>query len=529
VPESVGPDRVEPDITDPDDPASRRRRRIILTACCFALFIASLDSTVLNVALPTIGHDLHAGVSGLQWTIDAYSLVIASLLLLAGSTGDRLGRRRMFQTGLVLFGVGSLACSLAPDLGFLIAFRMLQAVGGSLLQPNALSIITNVFTEPRERAAAIGVWGGVFGIAAASGPIIGGFLVDAVGWRSIFLINLPVVAVAFTLLARYAPESKATRPRRVDTPGQILIVVALAAITSGIIEGPQRGWGSAFILGLFVLGGTALIGFVLVEQRRTDPLIELRFFRSPPFAGAASMATLAFLILAGFLFLNTLELQEVRGDSALVAGLSTLPATLIIAVGSPLTGRLVGRRGSRIPLSCSGLCFLVGALILSRLGAGAPYLDLAVAYAFLGLGFALVNPPITNTAVAGMPREQAGVASAVASSSRQLGNVLGVALFGSLTASRLRSQLTHRAASAQLPTATRHALAHATIGATGLSLPAGLPGAARADGLIRTAFTVAGHGGWLLASASGLAITVVALLTTGTRARARAATVLVEA
>lgn len=206
---AVGPDPAGPDA---DDPLARRRRRVILGACCLALFISSLDSTVLNVALPTIGHDLHAGVSGLQWTIDAYSLVLASLLLLAGSTGDRLGRRRMFQTGLVLFGAGSLACSLAPNLGYLIAFRMLQAVGGSLLQPNALSILTNVFTQPKERAAAIGVWGGVFGIAAASGPIIGGFLVDAVGWRAIFLVNLPVVVVAFTLLARFAPESRAARP-----------------------------------------------------------------------------------------------------------------------------------------------------------------------------------------------------------------------------------------------------------------------------------------------------------------------------
>jgi EmrB/QacA subfamily drug resistance transporter len=487
-----------------------------------ALFITALDSTILNVALPTIGRDFHAGVSGLQWTIDAYSLVLASLLLLAGSTGDRLGRRKMFQIGLVLFGLGSLACALAPNLGSLIVFRMLQAIGGSLLQPNALSILTNVFTDRRERARAIGIWGGVFGIAAACGPIIGGFLVDTVGWQAIFLVNIPVVIMTFVLLARYAPESRARRPRRVDPPGQILIIVALASITSAIIEGPQRGWGSTVILGLFALGALALLAFIAVEQRRREPLIELRFFRSPPFAGAASMATLAFLILSGFLFLNTLELQEVRGDSALLTGVATLPATLMMAIGSPLTGRWVARRGTRVPLVVSGLAFAASALILTQLGPHASYLTLAVAYALLGAGFAMVNPPITNIAVAGMPMAQAGVASAVASSSRQLGNVLGVALVGSLLASRLHTQLTQRSAAAHLPAVTHHALANASLGAAGLSLPAGLPGAAQADALVKTAFTVAGHGPWLLLGGCGLAITAVALLTTTIRARARA-------
>jgi EmrB/QacA subfamily drug resistance transporter len=524
--------------TEPDQPsgaaaeagtvADRRQRKILLGALCLALFITALDSTVLNVALPTIGHDLHAGVSGLQWTIDAYTLVIASLLLLAGSTGDRIGRRKMFQIGLVLFGLGSLACALAPNLGSLIVFRMLQAVGGSLLQPNALSILTNVFTDRRERAQAIGIWGGMFGIAAACGPIIGGFLVDTVGWRAIFLVNLPVVVVAFVLLARYAPESRAARARRVDPPGQILIIVTLASITSAIIEGPQRGWGSTTILGLFALGVAALVGFVVVEQRRREPLIELRFFRSPPFAGAASMATLAFLILSGFLFLNTLELQEVRGDSALLAGVATLPATIVMAAGSPLTGRWVARRGTRVPLIFSGLAFAASALILSQLGAHASYLTLAVAYVLLGAGFATVNPPITNTAVAGMPISQAGVASAVASSSRQLGNVLGVALAGSLTASRLHTQLASRSAASHLPAVTQKALTHATIGAAGLSLPAGLPGAAQADAVIRTAFTVAGHGAWVLAAGCGLAITLVALVTTTASARARAETVMAQ-
>jgi EmrB/QacA subfamily drug resistance transporter len=506
-----------------------RERRILLGALCLSLFITAVDSTVLNVALPTIGRDLHAGgVSGLQWTIDAYSLVLASLLLLAGSTGDRLGRRKMFQIGLVLFGLGSLACALAPNLGSLIAFRMLQAVGGSLLQPNALSILTNVFTDRRERAQAIGIWGGVFGVAAAFGPIIGGFLVDSVGWRAIFLVNLPVVVTAFVLLARYCPESRAARARRIDPAGQALILVALATITFAIIEGPERGWGSTTILGLFAVGVVALIAFVQVERRRREPLVELRFFRSPPFSGAASMATLAFLILSGFLFLNTIQLQEVRGYSALLAGVAMLPTTVVMAFGSPFTGYWISRHGARGPLVTSGVAFAAGAFILTRTGTGSSYLVLAAAYLLLGAGFALVNPPITNTAVAGMPMSQAGVASAVASSARQLGNVLGVALVGSLTASRLRSELTQRAAAAHLPATTQHALAHTSFGATGLSLPPGLPGAQEADALIRTAFTVAGHAGWVLAAAAGLAITAVALVTTTSRARARAERVMAE-
>src|SRR5580692_5743111 len=214
---------------------SQRRRLLVLAICCMSLFIVGLDVTVVNVALPSIGHDLHAGVSGLQWTVDAYTLVLASLLMLSGSTADRLGRRRTFQTGLLVFTAGSLLCSLAPNLGFLIAFRMLQAIGGSMLNPVAMSIITNTFTEPRERAQAIGVWAAVVGVSMALGPIVGGALVSSVGWRSIFLINIPVAATAVVLALRYIPESKAAVARKVDVAGQILVILILSSLTYGII------------------------------------------------------------------------------------------------------------------------------------------------------------------------------------------------------------------------------------------------------------------------------------------------------
>jgi EmrB/QacA subfamily drug resistance transporter len=508
---------------DRADPASRELRPgLLLLACCLALFVTSLDSTIVNVALPTLSRDLHASTSGLQWIIDSYTVVAASLLILAGSIGDRIGRRTMFQVGLVIFGAGSLACSLAPSTGWLIGFRMAQAVGASMLQPNALSTLTNVITEPAARARAIGVWGGVFGAAAASGPILGGVLVDTVGWRSIFWVNLPIVALAVVLLARYAPDTRAAWPRPVDGPGQVLILVTLAAVTSAVIEGPTWGWGSLRVVGLAVVGVAALTTFLVVESHRAQPLLELRFFRSPPFSGASSIAVLAFIILAGFLFLNTLYLQQVRGDSALMAGVATLPATIVIAFGSPLTGRLVARSGSRLPLAASGVLLAGGAAVLTLERTDTSYLVLAVGYLGLGLGFALVNPPITNTAVSGMPRAQAGVASAVASTSRQVGNALGVAVIGSVVTSRFRVLASSIATTDRLPAATAQRLSRLSFG----DLGAAGDGAGRA--VVRSAFATAGHAGWWIAVGAGVLVTVVGAVTAGPRGRARADAVMAD-
>ena len=232
---------------------SRNRRIGILLICSMSLLIVGLDVTIVNVALPSIGRELHATVSGLQWTVDAYTLVLASLLMLSGSTADRLGRRRTFVIGLTVFSVGSLLCSLAPSLGLLVVFRMLQAVGGSMLNPVAMSIITNTFTEPRERAQAVGVWGAVVGISMALGPVVGGLLVSSAGWQSIFWINIPVGVVAIVLALRYIPESKAPRARRFDLVGQLLMIAFLATLTYGIIEAPSRGWTSPQILVAFAV------------------------------------------------------------------------------------------------------------------------------------------------------------------------------------------------------------------------------------------------------------------------------------
>jgi EmrB/QacA subfamily drug resistance transporter len=416
---------------------SPHRRMLVLAICCSSLFIVGLDVTIVNVALPSIKTDLNASVSGLQWTLDAYTVVLASLLMLSGSTADRLGRRRVFQTGLVLFTLASLLSSLAPNLGWLIAFRMLQAVGGSMLNPVAMSIIINTFTDPRERARAIGVWGGVVGISLALGPVIGGALVGSVGWRAIFWINIPIGLAAVVLCARFVPESKALHPRRVDPVGQLLVIAVLASLTYAIIEGPDAGYGSPEILGLFAFCAACLVALIGYERRRVQPLIEVRLFRSAPFSGATAIAVFAFASLGGFLFLNTLYLQDVRGLSALHAGLYTLPMAGMTLIFAPLSGRVVGARGPRPPLIAAGIAMTIATLMLTQLKPDTSLPWLFTAYAIFGFGFGVVNAPITNTAVSGLPREQAGVAAAFASTSRQIGQTLGVAVIGSAATARV--------------------------------------------------------------------------------------------
>ncbi|MEU9417013.1 MFS transporter [Streptomyces sp. NPDC048272] len=410
------------------------RRTLVLAICCMSLLIVSLDTTVLNVALPSIRHDLDASVAGMQWTIDAYTLVLASLLMLAGSTGDRLGRRRIFALGLVLFTAGSLLCSLAPSLEWLVVFRMLQAVGGSMLNPVAMSIITNTFTDPKERARAIGVWGAVVGISMAAGPLIGGLLVDTVGWRSIFWINLPIGLLALVLTLRYVPESRAAHARRPDPVGQLLVMALLGSVTYGIIEAPAAGLTSPLVIGCALTAVVTLVWLLLHESRRDEPLIDPRFFRSAPFSGATVIAVSAFAAMSGFLFLNTLYLQDVRELDALGAGLYMLPMAAMAFLCAPVSGRLLARSGPRLPLVIAGVTMAASGLLFAVFSAETSTPLMFVGYVLFGLGFGMVNVPITNTAVSGMPRAQAGVAAAVASTSRQTGATLGVAVIGAVLA-----------------------------------------------------------------------------------------------
>jgi EmrB/QacA subfamily drug resistance transporter len=416
---------------------SRGRRLLVLAICCSSLFIVGLDSTIVNLALPAIRTEFGASVAKLQWTIDAYTLVLASLLMVSGSTADRVGRRRTFQAGLVLFGIGSLLCGFATSIDLLIAFRVLQAIGGSMLNPVAMSIITNTFTNPRERAQAIGVWGGVVGLSMAVGPVVGGALVDAAGWRFIFWINVPVTVAAVLMTAFFVPESRAAIPRRMDPVGQVLVVLLLGGLTYGIIEGRTAGWGSPLIIGCFVVCVSAAVTLVYYERRREQPLLEPRFFRSAPFSGATLIAVCGFSALSGFLFLNSLYLQSARGFTALHAGLLTLPMAAMTVVFAPISGWLVGHRGPRVPLVVAGTMLTASGLILSRLGTSTSTAQLLIGYLVFGLGFGMLNAPITNAAVSGMPRAQAGVAAAIASTSRQVGASLGVAIAGTVLTARL--------------------------------------------------------------------------------------------
>src|ERR1700722_6765749 len=413
---------------------SNRRPWLVLCICCMSLLIVGTDATIVNVALPSIRQELHASLSGLQWSVDAYTLVIGSFLMAAGSTADRFGRRRVFQIGLTLFTLGSLLCSLAPNVILLVVFRCLQALGGSMLNPVALSIVSNTFTERKARARALGIWGAVFGVSLALGPVLGGLLVTDVSWRAIFWINIPIGLAAIVLTQLFVPDSKAAVARRFDPWGQLLVIAFLATLIYGLIEGPSAGWGSPLIVAMFAIARAPAATLVRVELRRTQPLLEVRFFRSLPFSGASLIAVLAFGVLGGFLFLNTLYLQDARGYSALHAGLLTLPMAVLIFVFAPISGRLVGSRGPRLPLVLAGVAIMAAALLLIRLSDGTPVPWLLASYVVFGLGFGLVNAPISNTAVSGMPDSQAGVAASVASASRPAGSALGVAICGSLIA-----------------------------------------------------------------------------------------------
>ena len=420
---------------------SQRRRLLILAICCLSLLIVGMDNTIVNVGLRTIKDDLHTSLTDLQWTVDAYTVVLASLLMLSGSTADRFGRRRVFQIGLTVFTLGSLLCSLAPSLSWLVAFRALQAVGGSMLNPVAMSIITNVFTEPKERARAIGVWGGVVGLSFGLGPIVGGALIESVDWRAIFWINVPVGVAAFVLAAIFVPESRAPRARRLDPIGQVLVMLLLGGLTFAIIEFPRSGWMSAptdVALAVAVVAGVALVRY---EPGRREPLVDLRFFRSLPFTGATLIAVCSFGGFAGFLFLLSLYLQEVRGLSPLIAGCCTLPLAVMTVILAPLSGRLVGSHGPRLPLLMAGTLLTLGGLLLVPMTAHESFVWLILTITVFASGFGLVNAPITNTAVSGMPRERAGVAAAIASTSRQVGAALGVAVVGSVLTSGVSGSL----------------------------------------------------------------------------------------
>ncbi|GAX56480.1 MFS transporter [Streptomyces olivochromogenes] len=420
---------------DPIQPVlSARRRWTVLAVCCLSMFLVGLDTTIVNVGLPAIGHGLGIGTRSLEWTVDAYTLVLASLLISSGALADRFGRRRVFQVGLVVFGAASLVCAIAPSVGVLIAARAVQGIGASMLSPVALAIVVNAMPDPRERAQAIGVWASVFGLSMAAGPVTGGALIAGFGWRSVFWINAPVIVAALVLSALFVPESRAPRAQRLDLPGQALLTVVIGVSVGVLIEGPRIGWVSLPALVAYAIAAVAAVGFVSAESRRSEPLMDLRLYRHPVFSSAVLGAVAVFVALNVTLLLNTLYLQHARGWTPLAAGVATLPMAVGATVCAPLSGRLVGRTGPRLPLVLAGGFITVGGLCLVGLDQHTSVLLLLSAYVLIGVGFGFANAPITNTAVSGLPATRAGVAGAITSTARQLGSALGTAIAGGLVA-----------------------------------------------------------------------------------------------
>ena len=409
-------------------------RWAVLFICALALFLVGLDTTIVTTGLVEIGAGVGADMVGLSWVVDAYTVTFASLLVTAGALADRFGRRRIFCIGLLVFGVSSLLCAAAGTLSVLVLARIAQGVGASMLSPVALAIVVNVMRDPKERAQAIGVWGAMFGLSMAAGPLVGGLLLSAFDWRSLFWINAPIVLAVFCLVTLVVPESRGQKVRPIDVPGQLLLVAVLGLAVALLIEGPRHGWASAW-----VPAGTALLvalvwSFVWIEKRRKYPLIELKLFLVPSFTWAILGAAAVFVAFSMTLLLTTRIVQDSWGVGGVEAGALILPMALAATAFAPASGFLVGRYGPRTPLLGAGALFVCGGACLLVAVETSHLLTLSVAYLLVGSGIGFANAPITNTAVSQLPPERAGVAGGTTSTARQLGTAIGIALAGSMLA-----------------------------------------------------------------------------------------------
>jgi len=428
-------------------PGPGARKWFALAATCFGLFMALLDVTIVNVALPTIQRSLHAGFADLQWVINAYTIALAVFLVTAGRLGDILGRKRIFMAGLGVFTLGSLLCALSGDITIgglshitlLLYFRVLQGVGGSVMLPLSLAIISSTF-QGKQRGTAIGIWGGVTGLATALGPLIGGVLVQQVNWQSIFFLNVPIGVAGILLTAWAVRESRDERaPRSIDLFGLVTLTVSVFCLALALIQGSDKGWGSAYILTLFVVAVVALILFVVGELRIKNPMVDPRLFTNASYTGAAIAGfTLSAGLYALFFFL-ALYFQNALGFSALDTGLRFLPLSALALVGAPLAGALTGRIGPR-PLLVGGMALLTIAVALmtriSPRGTANDWVVLLPAFIIGGIGNGLVNPPISTITVGTVERARAGVASGVNGLCRQVGTAFGIAFLGALLTSR---------------------------------------------------------------------------------------------
>ena len=417
------------------------RRWYTLGVLCLSLLVIVVDSTIVNVALPTFSRELHASTSGLQWIVDAYTLTFAALLLLAGAIADRYGRDRALAGGLAVFAAGSLAAAFTQTTSELIAARAVMGIGGAFIMPATLSIITSVFTDHAERTKAIGLWSAVSGLGVAIGPVAGGWLLAHFSWDSIFLVNLPIVAIALVAGHWLVPASRAPQSQRLDLTGAVLSVAAFTGLTYTIIEAPDNGWLSGTTAGL-AAASIALLGvFVAWEARSDHPMLPLRLFRNPRFTGAGVSITVLFFALSGVVFLSTQIYQFVLGYSPLAAGLRALPSAAALAVFSPLGAFLAKRAGVRVPVTLGLVAVTAGLLLFATASASSGYGHYIVAMVIVSAGIGLAMSAATSASMQELPPAMAGVGSAVNDTTRNMGSVLGVAVFGSIAASVFASRM----------------------------------------------------------------------------------------
>ena len=408
--------------------------RWVLVATVLGSGLALLDATVVGIALPTLGRSLHTGLGPLQWVVTGYTLTLSALLLLGGSLGDRLGRRRVYVVGVAWFALASAACGLAPNAPVLIATRVLQGVGAALLTPGSLAILQASFAPP-DRPRAIGSWSGWSGIASAAGPLVGGYLLSVASWRWIFLINVPLAAVTIGVTLRSVPESRdPSTAGHVDLVGAALAVVALAGITFGLIQGPTDGWGSPAVLGMLAVGLVASVGFVAAERRERHPMLPLGIFRSRQFSAANAVTFAVYAALGGALFLLPTALQVCSGYTPLESGVAILPVPAVMLVLSGRSGRLSGVIGPRLQMSVGPVVVAAGLVLLTRVPSGSSYLSAVFpGVLLLALGLATTVAPLTATAMAAAPSEHAGMASAVNNDVARVGGLLAVAVLPALS------------------------------------------------------------------------------------------------
>jgi EmrB/QacA subfamily drug resistance transporter len=389
--------------------------RWVLASTVLGSALASIDASVIGIALPAIGRDFHVGLTDLQWVVTAYTLTLAGLLLVAGSLGDRYGRKKVFVIGVVWFALASLLCGIAPNAATLIGARALQGIGAALLTPGSLAILEASFV-PKDRGRAIGAWSGLSGVATAVGPFLGGWLVQAVSWRLIFAINLPLAVLVVVLAVRHIPESRdpAAAEGRGDAVGGALITLGLVGLTYGLIEGSSRGWASGPVLAS-LLGGVALLGaFVWWQKRAKHPMLPLSVFSSRQFTATNAVTFVLYGAMGGVLFLLPIQLQQVSGYTALEAGVSLLPVTVLMLALSARSGALAGQIGPRLQMSVGPCLAGAGSALLSRVGSSSSYLtEVLPAVVVLGLGLAATVAPLTSTALSSAPAQHAGMASAV--------------------------------------------------------------------------------------------------------------------